>query len=79
MTLVTRPFDAANCLKTSEDIMLHLEIVFEDGTAEEIATGLSTAARAMGRTDFQADDVSDISSVVRQLKSLGFGLTLKAA
>ena len=48
MPLKTKPFDAAEHLKTQEDIRIFLQDAIE-GTPEEFIHALSTASRAMGR------------------------------
>ncbi len=50
MTTKTRPFDAAEYLKTDEDIKLFLQDATE-GTAEEFVHALNTAARAKGMSE----------------------------
>ncbi len=42
------PFDVADYLTTDEDIRLFLEAAAEEGTEEEFAHALQTAARAKG-------------------------------
>ena len=51
----TRPWDAADHLKTKEDIALYLEAVFEDGDPALIAAALGDAARAKGMTKVAAE------------------------
>lgn len=79
MTLETRPFDPVNYLKTPEDMIAYVEAMFEEGNAADLSAALDDVARALGRTDLDAASFSDDTSVMRKLKSLGFGLTLKAA
>ena len=51
MTLETKRFDAADFLKTDEDIRDFLLIAAEEGTAEEFVHALAAAARAKGMTE----------------------------
>jgi probable addiction module antidote protein len=50
MTTKTRPFDAAEYLKTDEDIKFFLQDATE-GTTEEFVHALNTAARAKGMSE----------------------------
>ena len=47
----TRPWDAADHLKTEEDMVNYLEAAFEDGDPSLIQTAISDIARARGMTD----------------------------
>jgi probable addiction module antidote protein len=52
-------FDAAEHLKTDEDIALYISLVIEDGDAGELAHALGIAARARGMSDIaQASGLS---------------------
>jgi probable addiction module antidote protein len=52
ITISTLPeFDAANYLKTPDDIKIFLQDALEDGTSEEFIQALNTAARAMGMAE----------------------------
>ncbi|MCI5132646.1 MAG: putative addiction module antidote protein [Candidatus Electrothrix sp. EH2] len=51
MALKTRRFDAAEYLKTEEDIRMFLQAAMEDGTHQDFIRALNTAARAMGMTE----------------------------
>ncbi len=62
MTNQTRPWDAADHLKTKEDIALYLEAAFEDGDPALIAAALAGplrkrtgTARARGMTKVAAE------------------------
>lgn len=48
MAIETKPWDAAEILKTNEDIAAYLDAWLEDGTPEEIRRALNTVARARG-------------------------------
>ena len=79
MTLETRPFDPVNYLKTPEDMIAYVEAMFEEGDAADVDAALDDVARALGRKEINAEPKSDGAAVLRKLKALGFGLTLKAA
>ena len=51
MALELRPFDAANYLKTEEDILYYLEAAREGNDAKHIASALGDVARSKGMTD----------------------------
>ena len=51
MALELRPFDAANYLKTEEDILYFLEAAMEGNDAKHIASALGDVARSKGMTD----------------------------
>jgi probable addiction module antidote protein len=44
----TKPWDAAEILKTPADIAAYLDAYLEDGSPEELRRALSTIARAHG-------------------------------
>lgn len=80
MTLATTPWDAADHLDSKEAILAYLDAVFEDGDPALIAAALGDVARAKGIAgDPALTSDTDISSVIRTLKSLGLELTAKAA
>jgi probable addiction module antidote protein len=47
----TTPWDAAEHLKTQDDMVAYLEAAFEEGDASLIAAALGDIARAMGMTE----------------------------
>ena len=51
----TQPWDAAEYLETTEDIVLYLEAAFEDGDPGLIAAALGDVARAKGMTKVAAE------------------------
>ena len=51
MPLELRPFDAANYLKSEEDILYYLEAAMEGNDAKHIASALGDVARSKGMTD----------------------------
>lgn len=80
MSIRTTPWDAADYLDSKEAILAYLEAAFEDGDPAHIAASLNDVARAKGlagNPELTSD--SDISDVIRTLKSLGLELTAKAA
>lgn len=77
--LETFPWDPAEHLHSKDDMIAYLEAAFEDGDALVVAAALDDIARALGRSESRANDVVDISPIVRRLKSLGFELSAKAA
>jgi probable addiction module antidote protein len=51
----TTPWDAADALKSDEDIANYLEAVFEDGDPALVAAALGDIARAKGMTQVAHD------------------------
>ena len=51
MALELRPFDAANYLKSEEDILYYLEAAMEGNDAKHIASALGDVARSQGMTE----------------------------
>ncbi len=51
MPLETRPFDAANYLKSEEDILYYLEAAMEGNDPRHIARALGDVARSSGMTE----------------------------
>ena len=49
------PFDAADYLKSEDDIALYLSAVLEDGSIQEIAAALGDIARARGMARVASD------------------------
>lgn len=80
MTIATIPWDAADHLGSKEAILHYLEAVLEDGEPSLITAALNDVARAKGLADNPGlSSDTDISTVIRTLKSLGLELTAKAA
>jgi len=48
MAIETKPWDAADILKTPADIAAYLDAYLEDGTPEELRRALGTIARSHG-------------------------------
>ena len=79
MGIETARWDTAEYLDSPEAILAYLETVFEDGDPELIALALNNVARAKGLTQGSLTSGSDLSAVIRTLKSLGLELTARAA
>ncbi len=79
MGIETRPWDAAHYLDSEEAVLAYLEAVFEDGDPDLITLALNNVARARGVGGEVLTASSDISALIRTLKSLGLELTAKAA
>ena len=76
----TRPWDAADHLKTKEDIAHYLEAAFEDGDPALIAAALGDAARARGMTKVAAETGLGRESLYKALSpegNPGFATVLK--
>jgi len=88
----TFPWDAADYLKTDEDIAYYLEAVFEDGDPALIAAALGDVARAKGMSQvaqaaglgreslykaLSKDGNPELATVLKVLHALG--LKLKVA
>lgn len=80
MAVKTTRWDAADHLRTDEEILAYLEAVFEDGDPELVAAALNNVARARGLSNDHAlrPDIA-LDSVIRTMKALGLELTAKAA
>ncbi len=86
----TRPWDAADHLKTSEDIAAYLDAAFEDGDPALVSAALGDVARAKGMTDIaraaglgraslykslSPEGRPELSTVLKVVKALGLRLT----
>jgi len=71
MPLKTVPFDAANFLKTPEEIADYLEEAFADGDPAFIAAALGDAARAYGMTQLSKDTGLSREALYRSLSKDG--------
>jgi probable addiction module antidote protein len=93
MTRKTRRWDAAETLKTKEDIAAYLDAVLEDGDPDLLKAALGDIARAkgmaeiakaagVGRTNLykalSADGNPEFATVAKVLKALGLRLTIAA-
>jgi probable addiction module antidote protein len=79
--LTTAVWDAADHLKSDEDIRLYLEAAFEDGDPELIAAALSDVARAKGLTAPESENGAgrrDLNGALQVLRAAGLRLTVAA-
>ncbi len=80
VALELKPWDVVDHLASKEAILAYLEAVFEDGDPALIASAIQDVARAKGVSGDPALSAdSDITAIIRTLKSLGLELTAKAA
>ena len=93
MAIETKPWDAADVLKTPADIAAYLDAYLEDGTPEELLRALSTIARSHGMSDlarqtgisrealyraFSESGNPTLDSLLRVMKALGVRLAVAA-
>jgi|GEM_PF-6530320 len=90
MKLEISPFDAADYLKTDEEIREFLQAAIEEGPAEYFPRALNTAARAKRRlekastgheipcTDLEDED-PPFTTVMQATRALGFNLAVVQA
>lgn len=89
----TRPWDAAEHLRTQEDMVAYLEAAFEEGDVSLIAAALGDIARAKGMTDvareaglgreslykaLSPDGNPELRTIMRVMEALGLRLGAKA-
>jgi probable addiction module antidote protein len=89
----TRPWDAAEHLKSDQDMAAYLEAALEEGDAALFAAALGDVARAKGMSDvarvtglgreslykaLSAEGNPEFATVLKVMKSLGFKLTAAA-
>ena len=55
MNIETKPWDAADHLRTEQDIVAYLEAAFEEGDSRLIAAALGDIARSQGMSRVAAD------------------------
>lgn len=67
----TKPWDAAEFIKTPEDVAFYLEAVFEDGGASEIADALGIVARSKGMAQIAQKTGRSRESLYRALSAEG--------
>jgi probable addiction module antidote protein len=67
----TSPWDAAEHLVTTEDMVLYLEAAFEEGDASLIAAALGDIARAKGMTEVARNSGLGRESLYKALSSNG--------
>lgn len=85
----TRKWDAADHLKSDEDVVAYLEAALEDGAPAVVATALGDIARARGMTDvaretglgreslykaLSADGNPELSTLLKVVRALGLRL-----
>ena len=90
----TRPWDAADHLKTEEDIVAYIDAAFEDGDPALIAAVLGDVARARGMTKVAAEaglgresfykalssgGNPELATVIKVMRALGFRLRAAGA
>ncbi|HEX4113750.1 MAG TPA: addiction module antidote protein [Stellaceae bacterium] len=93
MALKTRQWDAANYLRTKEDVAAYLDAVLEDGDPELLKTALGNIARFKGMTEIakaaglgranlykalSPGGNPEFGTVVKVLRALGLRLTVAA-
>ena len=86
----TRPWDAAEHLKTDEDMAAYLEAALEDGDPALVSAALGDIARAKGMTDIaretglgreslykasSPDGHPELATVVKVMRTLGLRLS----
>ena len=91
-TTQTRPWDAADYLKTEDDVVAYVDAVFDDGDPALIAAALGDVARARGMTKVATDaglgreslckasapgGNPELATVIKVMRALG--LRLRAA
>lgn len=85
MPLLTKPFDAAEYLRTPEAIAAYLTVVLEDGSSAEIDDALETVVRARQMHGIAQDEPSEpvadgkIDALRQRLNALGLRLQVAAA
>jgi len=93
MARVTQPWDAAETLKSKEDVAAYLDAVLEDGDPELLKAALGDIARAKGMTEIaeatglgranlykalSPDGNPEFATVAKVLKALGLRLHIAA-
>ncbi|MBV1703719.1 MAG: putative addiction module antidote protein [Hyphomicrobiales bacterium] len=93
MTIETKPWDAAEALRTPADVAAYLDAYLEDGTPEEMLRALKTVARSRGMSAlaretglsrealyraFSDDGNPTLDTLLRVLKALGVRLAVAA-
>lgn len=75
MTTKTKPFDAADYLKTDEHIAAYMTEALATRDAAVIGRALDAIARARGIPPFPVDDNVKLATVLRIIATLGLRLT----
>lgn len=71
MALKTRKWDAANYLKTPEDVVAYLDAALEDGDPELLKLALGNIARAKGMTEIAKKAGVQRESLYKSLSANG--------
>ena len=86
---VTKPFDAADYLKTEDDMLAYLEAAFEEDDPRVVAAALGDIARAKGMSQvareaglgreslyksLSSEGNPELGTVMRVMRSLGMSL-----
>ena len=66
-----REFEAANYIKSEQDVILHLEAAFEDGHAGVISDIIGAVARSQGMVEVASKTGLSRESLYRALSSKG--------
>ncbi|MEY4590119.1 MAG: hypothetical protein RL497_2195 [Pseudomonadota bacterium] len=92
MAQILTPFDMADHLRSEEDILSYLQILFEEGDAAEIAAALGHIARARGMSKLaeetglsreslykglSGDRVPSADTLFKVIRGLGFHLKVE--
>ncbi len=93
MARETRPWDAADTLRTKEDIAAYLDAILEDGDPELLKAALGDVARSKGMTEIadatglgrtnlykalSPEGNPEFATVAKVLKALGLRLRIAA-
>ena len=93
MAIETKPWDAAEVLRTPTDIAAYLDAYLEDGTPEELLRALNTIARSRGMSElarqtgisrealyraFSESGNPTLDTLLRVMKALGVRLAVAA-
>ena len=93
MAIETKPWDAAEVLRTPADIAAYLDAYLEDGTPEELLRALNTIARSRGMSElarqtgisrealyraFSESGNPTLDTLLRVMKALGVRLAVAA-
>ncbi|MBV8169003.1 MAG: putative addiction module antidote protein [Alphaproteobacteria bacterium] len=94
MTRETRPWDAAEFLKTKDEIIAYLDAILEDGDPVLLKAALGDVARAKGMTEIaraaglgranlykalSPDGNPELATVAKVLRALGLRFTVTTA
>lgn len=71
MAIETKPWDAAEVLRTPADIAAYLDAYLEDGTPEELLCALNTIARSRGMSALARETGVSREALYRALSDHG--------